>query len=499
MKTAIRCASAALLALLAAGGPLAGGATAQRRPEATASTPPRPSTFLPVATRWTANLPAPAAAAPVASGDRLLAPLFDGQIAAVSLVDGSELWRVEQTVTGQPAAGGGLFHAATPEGLLALDAETGEIRWAVTLEAPVSAPLLWTAGWLIAALETDVLLAMHAGTGGTIWRQVVDGGVGVRPTIAGDRLYVPLASGRIAVLELLTGAVIWERRLGGAPQEILVAGDLFVGAADNHFYRLSRRDGALRWRWRAGGDAVGRPAVDDERVYFSSLDNTLWALDRSHGGQRWRELLAVRPTAGPRLAEDLIVQGGMTRELDLYGGDDGAAYHGLQVSSELAFAPLAFADPLSDGALLVLVTVDGELQAIGRATGPERLDPAVTTVWERLAPAEGEEGASRDPEDGDASGGAADGDGSGGAAAEDAPGDPEDESASGGAANEGAADDPEDGGAPGGAADEGVPGDPGEPAAPGLPDAPDPDPAGPRAPPAPAALRAPADPSGRGG
>lgn len=377
MKTSIGCVPAAVVATVAAAILPPAAATAQ--PPAAAA-----SRWLPVATRWTATLPAPAAAAPAASGDRLFAPLFDGRVASFSLVDGSELWQVEQTVAGQPAAGGGLFHAATPTGLLALDAETGGVRWSVTLEAPVSAPLLWTAGWLIAALESEELLALHAGTGGTVWRRVVDGGVGVRPTIAGDRLYVPVASGRIEVLDLRTGAVVWERRLGGAPREILLSGDLFVGATDNHFYRLSRRDGALRWRWRAGGDVAGLAAVDGDNVYFSSLDNTLWALDRSHGGQRWREQLPVRPAAGPRRVGALVLQGGLSRDLDLRGGSDGAVRHRLQVSSELAFAPLTVPDPLSDGTLLVLVTSDGELEAVGPASGPERLDPAATAAWEKL-------------------------------------------------------------------------------------------------------------------
>ena len=483
MKTSIRCASAVVLircasAAILAASLLPGAATAQRRPARPVSAPPPPSTLLPVATRWNANLPAPAAAAPVASGDRLFAPLFDGRVAAISLLDGSELWQVEQTVTGRPAAGGGLFHAATPSGLLALDAETGGVRWSLTLEAPVSAPLLWNAGWLIAALENDVLLALHAGTGGTVWRQVVDGGVGVRPTIAGDRLYVPLDSGRIAVLELLTGAVIWERGLGGAPQEILLSGDLFVGATDNHFYRLSRRDGALRWRWRAGGDIVGLPAVDEKHVYFSSLDNTLWALDRSHGGQRWRELLPVRPTAGPRRAEDLIMQGGLSRELSLYGGTDGTVYHRLQVSSELAFAPLAFPDPLSDGPVLVLVSDDGELQAVGRASGPERLDPAVTTVWERLAAVAEDEGVSDDPEDEGVSDDPED---------EGVSDDPEDEGVSDDPEDEGVSDDPEDEGVSDDPEDEGVSDDPEEPAVPALPGGPDANPPAPTAPPAAAA------------
>ncbi len=349
--------------------------------------PGPPSTWLPVVSRWTATLPAPAAEPPVASGERLFAALFDGSVAAVSLVDGSELWQVERTVVGEPAAGADLFHAPTPEGLVALDAETGEVRWETRLEAPVTAPLLWNAGWLIAALESREVLALNAGSGGTVWRRTVGGRASARPTIAGDRLYVPLDSDRITVLELLTGAAVWERGLGGAPQEILVPGDIFVGASDNHFYRLSRRDGALRWRWRAGGDVVGLPVVDEDHVYFSSLDNTLWALARSHGGQRWRELLPARPSAGPRLAEDLVMQGGLSAGLDLRGPSDGVVYHRLQVSGELAHAPLAVADPLGDGLMVVTVTAGGELQAVGRASGPVRLDPATTTAWEQLFPA----------------------------------------------------------------------------------------------------------------
>ena len=390
MMASFRCVVTAVLAA----GLLPGAAAGQLR-GAIEAPPGPPSAWLPVVTRWTATLPAPAAAPPVATGDRLFAALFDGRVAAVSLVDGWELWQVERAVVGRPAAGGGLFHAATAEGLLALDAETGAVRWESALEAPVSAPLLWNAGWLIAALENHELLALNAETGGTVWRQAVEGGVGARPTIAGDRLYVPLDSGRVTVLDLLTGAVVWERRLGGAPQEILVAGDLFVGATDNHLYRLSRRDGALRWRWRTGGDVFGLPVVDEDNVYFSSLDNTLWALDRSNGGQRWRELLSARPSAGPRLAEDLVMQGGLSRELDLHGPADGVVYHRLQVSAELAYAPLTVADPLGDGLLVVLVDAGGELQAVGRGSGPVRLDPAATTAWEKLFPV---------PEDTDASG-----------------------------------------------------------------------------------------------
>ena len=58
------------------------------------------------------------------------------------------------------------------------------------------------------------------------------------------------------------------------------------------------------------------------------------------------------------------------------------AFHRLQVSAELAYAPLVVPDPLGEGLLVVLVTATGELQAVGRASGPVRLDPAATTAWD---------------------------------------------------------------------------------------------------------------------
>ena len=119
-------------------------------------------------------------------------------------------------------------------------------------------------------------------------------------------MYVSLDNGGVVALSHMTGAVVWEQRLDGAPNQILPLDDLFVGATDNHFYRLSRLDGSIKWSVRTGGDIVGLPAVDETRVYFSSLDNMLYALNRRSGVQQWREPLAARPTAGPRDRKSVV-------------------------------------------------------------------------------------------------------------------------------------------------------------------------------------------------
>ena len=93
---------------------------------------------------------------------------------------------------------------------------------------------------------------------------------------------------------------VWERRLGGPPSDILVAGDrLYVGSRDNFLYCLRAIDGRVDWRWRTGADVTGLPVADDRRVYFVSLDNVLRALDRRRGSAGWKRTLPLRPTQRP--------------------------------------------------------------------------------------------------------------------------------------------------------------------------------------------------------
>ena len=349
----------------------AGGARAQSKRA--------PSTLLPMEPLWTTELPASPAAAPVHEAGRVFVALRDGRLTAVNLDDGDVVWQIDQHVVGQPAVGGALLYVASRDELHGIETATGRARWSIPLEAPLSAPLVWNGGWLIAALDTQTLLALRAETGETIWRQTMGGGIHITPSLAADRMYVSLESGSVVALSLMTGETVWEQPLEGAPNQILPLDDLFVGATDNYFYRLSRLDGSVKWRWRAGGDVVGLPAVDEKRVYFSSLDNMLWALNRTNGVQQWRQPLAARPTAGPSHAGDLLVLGGMSRHLSFFDPVSGVSYGRITAPFELAFPPVSLSTA-TDGPLLITVTGDGQLQALGRATGPVRLDLAVTAI-----------------------------------------------------------------------------------------------------------------------
>ena len=83
-----------------------------------------PSSLLPLEIRWTADLPAAAAAAPVVAAGRVFAALHDswgrdkviaapfGHLVALSVVDGSELWQEPQEVATDLAVGSSTLRLA---------------------------------------------------------------------------------------------------------------------------------------------------------------------------------------------------------------------------------------------------------------------------------------------------------------------------------------------------------------------------------------------------
>ena len=238
----------------------------------------------------------------------------------------------------RPAAGEGLVFIAEPEALAALREADGSEAWRLPLtEPPRGAARL---GQRLAD-RGDRLGDAPGAQGG---RRPADLAVvtSVRllsapPALAADRVYAPAKDGRIVALRIDTGEPLWERRIGGAPSEMLALDDrLYVGSDDNFFYCLTARTGQIDWRWRTGGDVVGTAVVDERRVYFVSFDNILRALDRRSGAQRWKRPLPFRPLTGPLMAGATVIASGVAPPLRAYLTKDGAPGGEVAIEGEIA-------------------------------------------------------------------------------------------------------------------------------------------------------------------
>ncbi len=347
---------------------------------------PAVTPFFPLEIGWTAELPAPAATQPGFDDEHAYVPLRDGTLAAIRLHDGGIAWKVEQATALPPAADGGTVVVAEGAAVTALQAATGARVWSFDLGAAVSTAPLRAAGWLIVGLEGGDLVALEAANGREVWRRALGGPLRIPPTFGGSRLFVPIDDGRLAALDLLTGGLLWEQPLTGHPRRVLPLDAVFVGTTGNYLYRLSLSSGRVDWRWRTGGDVVGAPVVDEERIYFASLDNMLWALDRDSGVQRWRQVLTRRPQAVPGLLGRLLLVSGVSEEVRTFDRETGEPSNALTAPAELGAPPYVGPSLTSAGLRMVVLAADGRLIGMRRPAPPPTVSLAEPPPPLRPAP-----------------------------------------------------------------------------------------------------------------
>ena len=324
-----------------------------------------PTPLLGAEAAWTLTLPLAPAAAAVMDDDRIYVPLREKQLVALDRETGRHAWSRLLDVAVPPAAGDGQLFVQNGRTITALDSATGVDRWSASLEAAPTAPLAWTAGAVIALLESGDVLAFRSTDGQLMWRKPL-GSTSPYPAVPGDtnELFFSLADGRVVALARETGNQLWERKLPGTLSQPAVGRDrVFIGSTDNVFYALDARRGDEAWKWRNGGDVIGA-AVDGDVVYFASLDNIIRAVNRGNGNQRWRKATGTRPVFPPRAFRGIVVLPGLMPSITVFVGESGEIMGTQAAAGDLVGPPLVDQAPKPFQVAVVTVTREGVVEAL---------------------------------------------------------------------------------------------------------------------------------------
>lgn len=342
---------------------------------------PSPAPLLPAEQAWLVPLDALPSAGGALDRDRVYIPLKTGELIALDRETGLLVWRTMVETGRPPLAHENTVYVATPSGVSALDALTGEGEWATPLDEGISAPMSAAGSALITLAGTGKVVALRAADGERLWQHDL-GGRSPYGAVAGEQglIYLSLADSRVVALSLATGMRIWERRLSGILSEPAVGRDrVFVGSTDNFFYALDARSGALEWKWRSGGDVIGSAVDAKGVVYFASLDNVLRAVNRGNGNQRWKEQIPRRPAMPPRTFGGLVLLAGVAPELTAFDATSGATLGSYVAPAELEGPPLVDPDLKPYRVAFVVVTRDGRVAGLRPAALMFR-EPAATPL-----------------------------------------------------------------------------------------------------------------------
>lgn len=364
LRRTTRCCSAVALAVCLSGQLLAQRPTPKPHPQPAIATPKAdrtPLALTPTEAVWSLALNNGLTAPPAYDGTLAFYPIEGDRLVAYDLIAGTQKWLITARPAIAPTAGDGLLFLLEGTTLRALRTDDGSSTWELPLPEPLAVPPVLDNGWLIVSLTTGDVRAYRATDGELIWQRDLKSPAHGLPALAADRVYIPTTDGRIVALRVQNGEPLWERKLGGAVNDILALDKrIFAGSQDNFFYCVMAADGKVDWKWRTGGDIVGRPIADERLVYFVSLDNVLRAMNLVTGGQQWMRSLPMRPSWGPVRAGSTIVVGGQTPPLRGFNIKDGTAAGtftaaGISAEAQVSAPPYALDHPLRHVPMLATV------------------------------------------------------------------------------------------------------------------------------------------------
>ncbi len=315
---------------------------------------------------------------PAVEGDRVYIAGHGGDVQALELATGRDIWRVDTDLelAGGPAVGEGLVVVGSSDGLLAaLDAETGAKRWQVTTGGEVlTAPSV--AGGLVVVRTVDGRLrGLRATDGAEAWtyEQPVPPltlrGNGA-PVVSGDMVIAGLDNGKVVALSLTTGELLWTttvapshgrteiERLVDIDSPVRVSGsDVFVVGYQGRIAMLALDSGQIWWGRELSSNRGF--TADDDTLYVTTADSSVVALSRRDGTPVWtQESLLRRSVTAPALTGSALVVAdfdGYLHWLDPATGQ--LLARGRAASSRVSNAPVAA------GELLLVQTDSGEVQA----------------------------------------------------------------------------------------------------------------------------------------
>jgi len=200
-------------------------------------------------------------------------------------------------------AAGVVYVGGTDGNVYAIDAGSGRERWHVATGSAIHSSAAVADGVVYIGSDNGHLYAIDTTTGQTRWRVRLGDRVPSSPVVDPDVIYISSINGAHEVgdragylyaINTADGRIRWRIALGawGPSAPAMLAGTVYVGAADGELYAIDAASGHPRWRVNTGDGVSSGPAVARGIVYVGSVVNAIEgrfsALDAANGRELWR-------------------------------------------------------------------------------------------------------------------------------------------------------------------------------------------------------------------
>lgn len=213
-------------------------------------------------------------------------------------------WRTRTggAIFAAPAVCDGVAYVGNVDGvLLALKVSDGTQVWAFGAGRPIMGEALATEDAVYFACDNGSLFKLNRADGKKLWRYDL-----------GDGL----------VNRILPNPYVYDYDYQ-SPRPVLADGVLYLGSGDGAFHAVRADTGARVWRIETIGKVRTTAIVQGERVFFSTLGNSVCAAERATGRIVWQFATGDAVTSSPALIGGRLIIGDRDSKLHALDPVDG--------------------------------------------------------------------------------------------------------------------------------------------------------------------------------
>jgi outer membrane protein assembly factor BamB len=214
-----------------------------------------------------------------------------------------------------------------------------------------------------------------------------------QPIVVDGKIFTLDTDFRLSAFDVKTGKTLWTADVSDPEEDDPVigggiasaAGVIYVTNGYGEILAVNPADGKIFWRRPLAAPSRAAPTVMDGRIFVSTLDNRLLALNAADGAQLW-EYIGISETAGlvgaasPAASRDIVLPVFSSGELAALRVENGSVAWSDNLANMKRIGGLAGlsdikALPVIDKGLVIGISFSGRLAAIDERSG-ER-------VWQR--------------------------------------------------------------------------------------------------------------------
>lgn len=285
---------------------------------------------------------------PIIADGMVFAADADGEVVALKLDDGSQVWKVELGTgfMSTPSYRKGVLYLGDYNGVLrALDAKTGKEQWQFNAEQEIDGGANFFEDMVLFTSQSGTLYALDVNDGSLKWKYETGDQLQCGATLAGDRTFLGGCDAHLHVIDVKTGEKVGEplpidSPTGSTPS--VYESTVLVPTYSGEIFAFKSPSNEVAWRFKnpeLSSEFKNSVSVAEGLLVATSRNRRVFALDITTGKVRWEQTLRKRSDASPVIAGDKVVLAAADGRILLLGLKTGEELWMFEVKGSFLGAP----------------------------------------------------------------------------------------------------------------------------------------------------------------